>query len=710
MIKINLKYLAISSLCFVNSLNLYSEETKTLKLDEIIITGQKVEKSWFDTVDSVSVFVQSDLTDNPEANDFFDLLDQMPNLGQTKISSDEFDYSIRGISSYGTATSGQDRTIGVFFDGIPLTNRAIQSGSLSMWDMEKVEVLRGPQGTTTGRNSLAGAFMLKSNDPDFERNGKVKLGYADYNTMQAAFSYTGPISEKLAYRISLDHQETDNFTTNSTLNTDDFDGEKNLNLRAKVLYEFDKNHNFMITFNEGRFEDRGTDGVTPNYFSRTNAWNTPSSWDADNSLFSFDYKVQLSNQWILKSKTSLNDTQYNRYSDGDERSFLSSIITMDSEEDNFNQEILFEKETERSLFVIGLYYGKEDRSENYAALGFPLIQTVTGFGTVTYLIDSKISREEDLKTLAIFYNNDYSLSDKLTLISGLRIEKEDRDASISNSASFIGGTGFNAVDSVVMSFFQGQPSSGSEDQVIFLPKLGLDYQLCKVSQLGFVVQRGYRPGGVSTSLTTGQTTSYDAEYTTNFELSYRKYFNEGASQFKTNLFYVDWQDQQVNRSGLLPFDITVVNAAESSVYGFEMMLDHSWTKFLKSSFGLGHAKTEYDQFIDNGLNYKGNSFAGSRDWTLNANLKYQCESGIFTGIYYSHGDDAFGNFQNNLKLDSYNLVNMNLGFKRDNWQAMLYVTNLFDDEYITFYDSGSSVSAATVGDPRVIGVSASLKF
>ncbi|CAA0085137.1 Pesticin receptor [BD1-7 clade bacterium] len=680
-----------------------ASRTKVI-VEEVIVTGQKVERSQMDTVTSVSVISGEAIDDATGLDDFYDILERMPNVAR----NGSFDFSIRGISGNGpTNANNGASTIGVFLDNSTLTARSLQAGALSTWDVESVEVLRGPQSTTSGRNSLAGAIYINTRDPEFNYDGKARASYGEYNTYQVAIAQNVAVTDFMAFRLTADRQHTDNFVENKTIDGNDWDRESNTLVRGKLLFTLPGDGDLLFTASNSKFEDYGDDGVINNVEDRVNIFNTPTTWFTDVNNYSIEYTQPLTDVLSFSSNTGYVESTFDRDSDADGQAGEANL-KQDSIEDNFSQEFLLNVQADNLRAVIGLWYANGALDDSYSTRD-SLVDADEGGPIPAVLLDFSNESRENYENAALFMDFDIVLSDYFTLLTGLRADYERRESRILSSGERKSSTGIPQADALIDALISSQAgvSRGASDSFNLLPKLGFNLTWNDDLTTGFVVQRGYRPGGVSLNVLRSQAHEYDAEFTTNYELSMRAEFWDDRVLLTTNIFYTDWQNQQVNVEGEGGrFDSMIVNAGKSHLYGFELasniFLMDGWTL----DAGIGFTKTRFDEFEEPsvGADYAGDEFPAARKWTGNIGTTYRDPSGFFVSANTSFGSTAAPRLGTDLTLDSYTLVNVKTGYEAKHWAAYLYANNLLDDVYALERYETSQFGDAVLGAPRVVGL------
>lgn len=699
-----------------------------LYLDTLTVTGQKIERNQQETLDSVELYDWSSIEDNSSAFELYDFFEQSPNV--SRFSND--DYSIRGISSEGpTGADEGGRLINVYIDGAAQTTKSSQAGAMSVWDVEQIEILRGPQSTTQGRNALAGAVIVKTKDPEFVSNGRARLLYGQANTYQAAVAQTGPISEKIAYRIAVDRQHSDGFIDNKTLDDQAWNENISTTVRGKLLYEVDQDSKLIFSASDISLKDYGDDSVQEDPFEREAYDNYESAYLTDVNNYSLKFDKQLSDQFSVTSTTAYVKSTYDRSSDADvaDSYDFSGVLHQDTQEDYYSQEFLFSYEDETFRSMLGVYFAGggeeetvkfEDYTLNLNALlqGYGLPLTIPG-GDAAVIGNLDSEKETSFDNYAVFANVDYSLTDDLTIIAGLRYDQESRSTEFSSAAeqttlydpilglpAVIGGqpVSLDFLLASQLAEYNGE-GEGAESFSVLLPKLGFNYSFNEHISTGLTVQRGYRAGGVSVNVIRGDAQEFDAESTTNYELAFRSMWLENKLMLNANVFHTDWKNQQVSvRGDGGAYDTYIENAAESQLSGFELSSRYQMSLNFIVSAGVGYVETEFNDFEVNGSDFSGNEFGRAPDWTANVGTTYRGGNGFFANARLNYVGSAYMNETNTTESDPYAITNTKIGYEKNQWSVYMYANNLFDRDYITRIDDRSANVSYEVGDPRVVGL------
>ncbi|MEM0964294.1 MAG: TonB-dependent receptor, partial [Bacteroidota bacterium] len=540
-------------------------------------------------------------------------------------------FTIRGIPNTGIG-GGSGPTAALYVDGIQQGRFGTFRTIRGAWDLEAIEVFRGPQSTLSGRNSLAGAVYLRSAAPSFEYGAAARVRGGSNDALEGAFMVTGPIiADQLAFRVSGESGTEDrDFTyVNVTSDEDDFATTTQLdqrNLKARLLFTPTAVPGLSVLAGYTRAFDRpGVANVTAtadadgelDFSARQNlgpfAFFEETTFDAANVEATYDLAPSLA----LTAQTGFTAMDYAidglRFQTDDPTVFVPVAQRSNTDETTFTQELRLNFETDRTRAVFGGYYGRFDtdrvRNDNGDVffLARPQIEVLLGgpvpqFGILYDAVANDITETDNY---AVFGEVNQEIVDGLTLTAGLRYDNE----------SF---TSRNDVQPATVTF-EGTPpplapfeptiaqliidAVAAEDEAIettfdaWLPKVGVTYDLTPDMSVGATVQRGYRAGGVFFILGS-ENSQFDPEYTWNYELAYRSRWLGGRLIANANVFYTDWTNQQVSVPVEdAPTFFETINAGASTLYGGELELRAIPARGLTVYSSLGLTDSRFDEFV-----------------------------------------------------------------------------------------------------------------
>ncbi|WP_339532738.1 TonB-dependent receptor [Pseudomonas mucidolens] len=653
--------------------------SNSLELGPVMVTGEKINRTLEQTQSSVVVVTAEQLREHGD-NDLVDVFARTP--GVYSQAGNE-NWGIRGVPVSGFDDQGPatlNGAVSVYVDGAQQPNRALTLSPVPLWDAEQVEVFLGPQSTTQGRNSLAGAVVIQTRNPTFEPSFSAQTNVGNYGEHGAAVAGGGAIiDDKIAGRIAVDYSEGDGYIRNTALN-DDANPRRTSNTRGKLLILPNDDTDVLLTYahSEHRQGDRSTMRVNgrPSYYDISSNTKAFDNLKQDTLSAKVDYR--LNDAWTLTSLTANTRTTYSARLDFDQTADDNQVTLRKQDGDLFSQELRLNYTSDTLKSFVGAYYGHNTNNFHDRLLFDNAL-----FGTVKG--DTRIENK------ALFGEVNWTFAPRWTLITGLRYDHESNDTDIDQDD-------FSSAGQVSKSFDA------------LLPKLGIDHELAADQYLGFMVQKGYRGGGVNVRAGGGHQ-AYDPEYTTNYELSYRGSFFDKSLRTRANLYYTDWKDQQVNiRRDGSNFS-QIYNAGRSDIKGLEVFVEKDLTEQLTLNAGGAYTDGKYKDFVTgDGQDRSGESFLYSPKYKVSVGGTYRLDDRLTfaTDVTYQSAApseyefDASGKVVNERRSDNYVLVNFNTEYKvTQNVAVSAYVKNAFDKQYVT---NNRNDDIIDVGAPRTVGM------
>ncbi|WLI15288.1 MULTISPECIES: TonB-dependent receptor [Pseudomonas] len=667
-----------AAVCLVNGA-WAAEQSQTMEIAPITVTGEKINRTLEQTQSSVVVVTDKQLREK-EDHDLVDVFARTP--GVYNQSGNE-NWGIRGVPVSGFEDQGPaalNGAVSVFVDGAAQPNRALTLSPMPLWDVEQVEVFLGPQSTTQGRNSLAGAVVIQTKNPTFEPSFSAQTNVGNYNERGGAVAGGGAIVDgKIAGRIAVDYQEGDGYIDN-VFTDDDANQTRTGNARGKLLILPNDDLDVLLTYAHG--ESRKGDNSVMRQNDKIRYYKVASNTDAYDKLkqdtVSAKVDYRLDDNWSLTSLTANTDSDYDARLDFDQSADANQTVLRKQYGDLFSQELRLNYSGDTVKSFAGLYYGHNTNNfQDRLFFDDSLFGTVKGDTTI--------------ENKAVFGEVNWTFAPRWTLITGLRYDHETNDTDVKQDDF-------------------SQPAKEKQTSDAVLPKLGIDYELAENQYLGFMVQRGYRGGGVNVRAGSGHE-AYDPEYTTNYELSYRGSFMDKTLRTRANVYYTDWKDQQVSVLNPDTEFLDVFNAGSSDIKGLEVSVEKDFGEQLTLNAGASVTDGKYKDFVtSDGRDMSGEDFLFSPKYKMSLGGTYRWNDRLTLNtdvIYQSSAPseyefDAAGQVTGERRSDNYWLANFNAEYKlTKNVAVSGYVKNAFDKEYVTNNRSGDIVD---VGAPRTVGL------
>jgi outer membrane receptor protein involved in Fe transport len=736
-------------------------------VEAVIITGEKASRTLQQTVTSVAVTTAARI-ERENIQTFYDVVNRTANMSETYGKTG---FTIRGVSNANVSGGGTGGLATVYVDGAALPETAVFSGPLEMWDISQVEILRGPQSTLQGRNSLAGAVIIRSTDPTFDYHFRARATVASGDERSIAFAGGGPlITDQLAFRLAVEKKETDGFIYNPTRH-EDADSVDNLSVRGKLLltpkalpglkvlatYAHNKRESgYLFTYAR-------TD--TPDYYDhRLDFSNDPTRTNANVDIYTLESSYKLSDPLTLTAIGSWSKVKTRGSYDTDFTAARISYGKRDQDIKTASQELRLNYEGERLKGLVGLYHAERDGKDLTTSLTnvpFPK-PTLVSVLTSTLLagvpnptpaqqaaaagqanafanlyvaalplipVDYLGSQPDTIETSAIFADGSFALTPKLSLLGGLRYDHEENTSSSNQKAAFAGTypnpSAFGPYASYVtlVNQFVGsmvaQASATAPETTrkfnAFLPKIGVKYDWTPDIATSLVAQRGYRSGGSTVNIARTSVAPYDQEYTWNYEASLRTAWLDGSLTVNANAFYVDWKDQQVLVNlGLNLYDYQVENAGKSHLYGFELEVAQRVNSQLSWYASLGHTRTKFDDFTvkvgTTANDLSGAEFPYAPHWTLSSGVDYRWSNGLIGHLDGNYRGKAYS--QADVTQATAALVKSRLLFNgRFGYERDHWGAYVFGKNLLnTTYSQYARDNIALLGDPRVVGLTVETRW
>ncbi len=680
--------------------------------EEISVTGQIQERPLRDEPGSVAVLDRDRLATATDT-DLYDLVATVPNL---TTSSDRRGFSIRGISQGGFG-AGSGLLVTTMVDGAAVQGyQGTFFGPYSTWDLDRVEVFRGPQSTQQGRNALAGAVVLSSRDPTYrtEFRGRARLG--DYASQQLAAAVNVPlVTNRAALRLSVDRQVSDGFVTNPTRG-EAHDFREALHLRAKLRFDPTARFRGMVTLSQS--DSRGGDSTVSADLFPEQRLNLSDHEPQDGSLHRtavIDLGYQLTDSLSLESTGTIYFHEFRQSEDLDQTPVPAGVLDYETDDRWTTGELRLRVDPGgRTRGVIGVYTADlEDSLRADAAGPGELAGLPPGFSLTAFFLTGETTTNN-----AVYSEFDFNLGEArdwiLTL--GGRYDRETRETR--NSQGLLSDP--------VLPGLSGETSP--EDIVsasygAFLPKTALTRRWSDTFSTSVSWQRGYRAGGRSVAVLSAQTSDFDPEFTNNLEFALRASAPDRRWRLAANVFRTDWTDQQVRvltQLGL-PVDNVTVNAGESTLSGAELEAGYHPVRGLELYASAGLLETRFDSFADSERDLTGNEFPFAPSWSATAGAFYRAPSqdrfgGVWTGrAELTAQPEAFATAANDPRFlaEGRTLVNARLGYQFGSWGLFAFARNLLDEPYLlqTWQSEIPGFGRlGRAGAPRTLGIELDLNF
>ncbi|MFT4519252.1 MAG: iron complex outermembrane receptor protein [Halioglobus sp.] len=705
-------------------------------LEEVLVTASKRTQSLQDVAMTVTAFTDQEIQD-AGINNADDLSVLTPSLTITTNQS-PFTASIR-IRGIGTSQTdiALEPSVGLFVDDVYLGRSGL--GMSDLTDIERIEILQGPQGTLYGKNTNAGAISIFTKGPnreEFEAYAETTVG--NYDLRKVTLAASGPLSDTLAYRISGNIHEHDGYLENAT--GDDLNGADDWNLIGKLLWDPTENLSLLLNANHVDRDSKccGADSVQSD---ATNAVLEAQGLPVDNND-PFDYEIAVDEDNVftseadsvslvinygddwgdIKAITAWNEYENVRAGDVD-RSPLDVISQSDARGsgDSFSQEVRYTSPTGGAVdYQVGVFYYESQtvggEGNPFTFLGDDLLVVAPQFGALGQPGDSiRADVVLDTQNIAVFGQSTWHVNERLRFTGGLRWTDEEKEADLlvaidsTAPADAIGASFFTLATTPVDDVF-----SRTTSDVNWL--LNASFDAIEDLMVFASVSTGSKSGGFNTVNGAADEREFEDESTISYEIGIKSLLLDSRLRVNAATFYTEIEDYQFQQQLETGIGTSVSNQAEVEVSGLELEVQALPFPNLTLAAGLQYL---WDYDITAGPQ-EGNNLSLTAELSGNLSATFViplADGGVYMRGDYSYMDDhvtgATGDEPRPQDIQDRNLLNARIGFRNDHWNVSLWGKNLTQDEYAALTAATlpvTGVDAYFLAPPRTYGATLRYSF
>ncbi len=672
-------------------------------IERIIVTGDFKSESIQELSASASLFSDTEIASR-DAKYLDELLNQAANVNFTAGASRGRFVQVRGIGLRSQFVDPINPSVGMIIDGI---NYSGLGGAAMLFDVDQVEIYRGPQGTRFGADALAGMIHMESADPTLEPSLKVKLGMGTYNSWDAGVAAATGFGEKSSVRASFYQNKSDGYMKNAYLGRDDTQGIDEQVARIKLHSQLTEHWRteFVAHFMD---IDNGYDAFTLDN-SRTSVADQPGKDEQESNAFSlsniftgFDFADVELNLSTLDADLLYSYDEDWVCNDPDQPALCkaglhpwgySSTDSYQRDRQDNTAELRFD--SKGGNWVTGLYYQSRD---------VDLLRQYTWN-------DGDFKSNYESENLALYGQIETHISDKTRLVTGLRVERNEGDY------SDIYGVNESVEDTMVGG------------------KVALEYQVVPRTMIYTSVSRGYKAGGINAEAIAKANDeglsqdaefflnhrTFDPEYLWNAEFGVKGKSADQRLNLRITAFYMyrdniqlkAWKTEGQQFAGY--FD----NGSSGENYGLEIEGEFALSPRLTLSGSLGLLESEIDGFFTaDGIDQSGREQAQAPNYQYAVNARFNITDALAVNVGMEGKDEYYFSDSHNSQAPSANLLNASIAYQADYWGLNFWVRNALDeDTYNRGFEFGNNPvneyatqTYVQYGEPRVAGVSFSYEL
>lgn len=682
------------------SLKLYAQDNKagidtskymSVELGEILITASKDNVTFRNIPASVSVVNETVISDN-EIKSLNDASATIPNFYMpdygSKLTSPLY---IRGIGSRINSPS-----VGLYVDHVPYFEKA--SFDFDFFDIKRIEVLRGPQGTLFGRNTMGGIVNIITISPLDYNGSNISLSGGTYGTYSISGGHYDRLNDKMAYSASMNYLHNSGFFTNIYSDTR-VDRLNSYGLRTRMIYELSPK---LTIENIAGFELSRQGGypyaIYNDSLERAEEINYNQYSLYDRNLFSdallinyTDVNYELS---VTTSYQYLDDVQ------GIDQDFTSDslyYITQEQKQHMLSQEIIVRSKQNRNYRWLFGGYGFYQAFDN-------AVDVDVYASEMNYLK----TYDHKIKGFALFHQS--SLSDfpirNLTLTAGIRLDSEEDflyytyDRTLKGVETLLADTLYPELKSLELT-----------------PRFALNYKISN-SSIYAVMARGYKTGGFNSTFERPEDLTFNPEYSWNYEIGLKTPVFKNLLYADIALYFIDWKNQQIYQTVPSGRGSMLKNAGHSVSKGGELSVKTMPLRGYEFTLAYGYTHAVFITYeLNSTTNYNGNyltyvprhtlAIQGNKTFSIN---NFKIIDKIRINLLYRGNGEIFWDEENLNKQKYYGLVDSKVSFTKGLLQFDIWARNLLNAEYAAFYFEALGNKYVQTGKPAHAGINLSVKF
>lgn len=705
-----------------------AQDPAVTALDEIIVTARRRDEQLKDVPVAVTALSSERLAETG-ATDITTLQQQTPNatVQVARGSNSTLISFIRGVGQQDPLW-GFEPGVGLYVDDVYVARP--QAAVLDIFDIERIEVLRGPQGSLYGRNTVGGAIKYVTSRLSQDAEATIRGAYGSYNQLDLVASGSVPLSDTFRIGGAFAHLTRDGYGTNLNTGAEHYDKDVNA---FRVSAEFTPRDEVFFRLAYDRVQDdssprhghREVAGVGPGAGSPDSVYDTYAGIGDDNSVesegLSFTAQVDVSENWTFKSITAWREGRTDTVIDFDNTPAPTLDIPAYYADDQFTQEFQFQFNYDRIQGVFGFFY--LDGSAEGA------FDTILGNAGIVIGTGGVVETE----SLALFADVNLDLTERLHLGLGIRYTEDTKTGTVFR-ANYLGATRSPLLGGTPRAPLLVRTDYTNDRTFTDIsPRIALSYDFSDAIT-GYVSwSSGFKSGGFDMRgdavFTPGTVNGYEPETVDSYELGLKG--RAGPLSFSSSIFYNEYQDQQVTTQvpavgGIASF---VDNVGQSTLYGAEFEGSLFLTDNLTANFAIGYLNSEFDEFLRYNLTTMAFEdisdlvvLQNAPEWTGYFGVTWRGDLAggdlVVTPSVSYRGDFSMFEFPNPiLDQEAYALVDLSVIWTApsERWSVGVFGKNLTDEEYrVGGYNFPGALFNDSIigyyGPPRTVTGSIQIKF
>lgn len=706
---------------------------KSTAIEDVIVTADRRERRLQDVPSAITA-VTSETLERQRIVDLTTLSGSVPSFSMTEGSPLGKELNIRGITSVRIIDASAEPSVGVFVDEVYISRMG--SAFTDFYDLERIEVIRGPQGVLLGKNVVGGAISVITNKPSFEPSGRITAGLGNYNAFNADGYMTGPLTSDLAGRFAFQVRNRDGYARNVLLNYDMEDLTAH-QARAAFLYRpEDGPLRALLTVDYGSSKSAGlartmSDDPFAAGIGAVTAFRaarglgpreslSPQLEYANRTTFGASLRIDYDFDWarltaITGYRNSSGEMGFNQLGVGSPPGIANTFYFAEDEPETLAQELRLVSTNPDSRFnwIVGAFvqHDNVDRFDANRATTNTTIRALSG--------EFLYTNAAVLDSAAVFGQISYELTDQLTATVGARYTRDKKGGTRTAACLSDGGDGL-CIAALILAAGQSFTVDYDQEWDAFTPQAIVEYRPNEDIMLYASAGKGFKGGGWDHLPATraGALISYDPEEVINYEIGAKTDLFDNRVRLNVAAFQMDYTNLQSQQLILECLCTVTSNAGAADIKGFEAELTWAVTDNLLINASGSLIDSEYVDFVSSaGVVFSGNRIQRSPENKFNLGFSYDFGQGALDRAFslkanYTQTGESFWTPNNTIRQEPFGLFDASLRFQAPNadWNITVWGKNLTDELYAVAAQAFFGDLMNYYGAPRTFGIDLSYSF
>ena len=650
-----------------------------LPSEDVLVRSGLREVSILDATSSVTIISSFNLANEPLQH-FQGLTQSVPNLNWAGGTSRPRYFQIRGVGerSLYTGEGPPNFSVGFVIDDIDFSGIGMPA---SLFDIQQVEILRGPQSSIYGANAMAGLINMRSTEPNSKFGGSINTSIGTDKVRQFGISLNKPISKNLGTRFSIFSNKEDGFRNNQYKNSTNSNGKNELFVKNKTRWTPSSQLKFDLSAMYSKQNNKYDVWAADNN-EELKTYSDKEGMDSQNTS-AFSLRTNISNvagMEVLSITTySQNEMEHSYDGDWGNRDYWKDEpFNFDPDVEGWAYDFFDKTNRDRKSFSQEFRLHKSLFSGSQLTIGIYLKSTNEKDDASGYLMGgnaSKFNGSFDMTNTAGYFQYEQELNPQLSIQMNSRYEN--------SLIEYIGTSNNYGADSKTIDV-------QNKDALVGF-KAAVKYNLSQTAMVYTSISRGYKAGGINQNPYLGTSNrSYEPEFNLNYEAGYKSV--SGVNRLQLTIFYMDRLNQQVNISSQQEegnpnsFYFYTANAATGNNYGVEFDYSTKLYDKLTARFDLGYLSTNVDPYefktdSETSKTLGNRELAHAPKYTFSVQLNYSLPFNLTAGIAISGKDKFYYSDSHNQQSEAYQLLDLNLNYNKDSWSISAWGKNILDTRY-----------------------------